>query len=230
MNIEAIALATKGQILAQLGDFPGSQKAIQDARQVAGRLASPLTESDVDLLAAWACLAMGNIDQALELGQRSLERAIATDNMDCICNGLACIGYGNLELQRIPEAASAFVKGIERSEITGAIIPRLNNQAGLAMVQFYSGRVEAIADLEKVVTEMNRYEHYVGAANANLMLGRCLAQIGAFERAETYLNQAVEYYRRCQMLPFLARAQSSLAELLESVGRTAEAQKYRAEC
>ena len=112
MQIEALALGTEGQVLAQLGEFARSQKAIENARQIADRLGSPLTELDVDLFAAWASLVMGNWEQALEFGQQSVKRAIATDNMDCICNVLACIGYINLELGRIPEAASAFKKGI----------------------------------------------------------------------------------------------------------------------
>ena len=183
----------------------------------------------MDLLAAWASLAKGDLQQALELGQRSVAKAIATDNMDCICNGLACIGYGNLELQHIPEAVSAFERGIERSNISGAIIPLLNGQAGLAMAQFYSGRIEAIEDLEGVVAKMNLYEHYVGAANANFMLGTCLFQLGLLDRAETHITNAVDYYRRSQMRPFLARTLSGLTALLEKQGRLSEAQKNRAE-
>jgi tetratricopeptide (TPR) repeat protein len=228
-QIEASALGVKGQVLAQLGEFAQSGQAIQRAQQVANQLGSPLVESDVDLLAAWASLARGDLQQALELGQRSVAKAIATDNMDCICNGLACIGYGNLELQRIPEAVSAFEKGIERSNISGAIIPLLNGQAGLAMAQFYSGRLEAIEDLEGVVAKMNLYEHYVGAANANFMLGMCLFQLGLLDRAETHITNAVDYYRRSQMRPFLARTLSGLTALLEKQGRLSEAQKNRAE-
>jgi tetratricopeptide (TPR) repeat protein len=228
-QIEALALGTKGQVLAQIGEFAGSQKAIQSAQRVANRLGSPLTASDVDLLAAWACLAKGDTQGALEWGQKSVAQAIATDNMDCICSGLACIGYGNLELQRIPEAVSAFERGIERSKKSGAIIPMLNGQAGLAMAQFQSGRKDVVEDLESIIANMNLYQHYVGAANANLMLGICLFQLGAIERAETDINYAVEYYRRSQMRPFLAKALLSMTALLEQQGRHSEAQKNRAE-
>ena len=109
----------EGQVLAQLGEFAQSERATDDSRQVSDRLGSPLTESDVDLFAAWACLAMGNLEQALEFGQRSVKRAIETDNMDCICGGMVCIGYTNLQLGKIPEAASVFEEGIERSDISG---------------------------------------------------------------------------------------------------------------
>jgi len=107
--------------LYKLGEFAQSQEALAGAQQVAARIGSPLTDSDVDLLAAWSWLAMGQTEQSLVFGERSVERAIATDNMDCICNGLACVGNGNLELRRIPEAISSFEKGIARSEISGAM-------------------------------------------------------------------------------------------------------------
>jgi tetratricopeptide (TPR) repeat protein/transcriptional regulator with XRE-family HTH domain len=229
LTIEALALATDGQVQAQLGEFAQSQQANEAAHQVASRLASPLTESDVDLLAAWACLAMGDIEQSLRLGERGVEIAIATDNMDCICSGLACVGYCNLELGRIPEAAAAFQKGIERSEISGAMIHKLNGQAGLAMAQFSSGRIEAVGDLQEVLGNMLVYQNYVGAANADLMLGMCLSQMGELERAERHIANAVDYYRRHRMRPYLARALFSLAELFEKQGRGAEAQDMRVE-
>lgn len=226
---EAVALATEAHVRAELGEFEGSEQAMGRARQVSGSLGSPLVASDVDLFAAWAALAMGNREQALEFGQRSVDVAIATDNMDCICNGLACIGYTNLELGRLPEAASAFEKGIERSDISGAMISKLNGQAGLAMTQFVSGNPEAIQDLERVIVNMRQYQNHVGAASANLMLGTCLVQLGELERASDCLTQAVDFYRQSQMHPFLVRALGSLADLRERQGQVAEARDLRAE-
>jgi tetratricopeptide (TPR) repeat protein len=139
MKIKALSFALEGQVLAQLGNFTKSEEAIREAQETARRLGSPLTNSDVNLLAAWAYLSMGQLELALSLGQRSIEESIATDNMDCLCSGLVCLGYTNLELQRIPEATAAFKEGIDRSQVSGAITHRQNGQAGLAMTQFLSG-------------------------------------------------------------------------------------------
>ena len=190
LHMEALALATEAHMLAQLGEFSRAQQAIEHARQVSNDLGSPLLESDVDLFAAWACLAMGDREQALEFGERSVNMAIATDNMDCICSGLACIGYTNLEMGRIPEAAAAFEEGIERSDISGAMIPKLNGQAGLATTQFMSGHLEATKALEEVIANMRLYENHVGAASANHLLGMCLMQLGELERASSCLNSS----------------------------------------
>ena len=213
LQFEALSFATSAQVLAQLGEFDRSLKSIQHARQLSERLGSPLTDSDVDLLAAWACLAMGDWNRALELGQMSVEKSIATDNMDCLCSGMVCIGFSNLEMGRIPEAASAFEKGIERSDISGAMVHKLNGQAGLAMTQFISGHPEAIGDLEKIAANMKAVEFHVGAANTNLMLGMCFSQIGDLEHATAHLNQAVDFYRKTGMYPSLQKASQILAEL-----------------
>ena len=228
-QIEAVAWATESHVRAELGEFEGSEQAMQRARQASDSLGSPLVASDVDLFAAWAALAMGRTDQALEFAQRSVDVATATDNMDCICTGLACIGYGYLELGRIPEAAAAFEKGIERSDMSGAIIPKLNGQAGLAMTQFVSGHVDAVEALERVIAEMTQYENHVGAANANHMLGMCLVQLGELGRASTRLEQAVDFYRQSKMYPFLLRALAPLADLRERQGQVAEARTLRVE-
>ncbi len=158
------------------------------------------------------------------------ERAIATDNMDCICNGLACVGYGNLELGRIPEALASFEKGIQRSEFSGAMIPKLNGQAGLAMAQFFAGQRGGCRTTWKPCCRIcTAYENEVGAANANYMLGRCLQQLGAFDRAEARLNEAVAYYRRSLMQAYLARTLFALADLLDKLGRPSEALTSRSE-
>lgn len=214
LQFEALALGTAGQVLAQLGEFDQSQTAIQHARQLSDRLGSPLTDSDVDLFAAWASLAMGHWEQALEFGQRSVEKAIATDNMDCICNALTCIGYINLEMGRIPQAASAFEKGIERSDISGAMIPKLNGQAGLAMTRFANGHPEAIEELEEVASNMRQVQFHVGAANADLMLAMCYFNVHDLQHASDHLNLAVAFYQTSRMQPSLVKTQKIKEELM----------------
>ena len=113
-RIEALSLATKGQMYAQIGQFAQSQENMQRAYQILPEVDLPLTELDVDLLAGWAFLAMGDLQHGLEYGQHSVEKAIATDNMDCICSGFNCVGFSYLELQRIPEAELAFTQAIGR--------------------------------------------------------------------------------------------------------------------
>jgi tetratricopeptide (TPR) repeat protein len=228
-QIEALALATEGQVRAGLGDFEGARQALDDAHVVSQRLGSPVLESDVDHFAAWAWLAMGDMAQAMEFGQRSLQTALATDNMDCTCGSIVCIGYINLELRKITEAASAFEEGVARSESAGALIHKQEGQAGLAAVRFFDGHPEALGNLQGVIQDMRGLGNLVGAAATNQMLGACLMQLGEHDRATESFNQAATFYRQCRMYPSLRRTLQSLAQLMERQGRHSEAQAYAAE-
>ena len=228
-RIEVLSLGTKGQMHAQLGEFSQSQEELRRAYELLPEVDSPLTQSDVDLLAGWSYLAMGDYQHGLEYGQRSVERAIATDNMDCICSAFNCVGFSYLEMQRIPEAESAFAQAIERSQVSGATIPRYLGQAGLAMAQFCSGRVPALQDLKEALEEMQKYQNPVGAASAAQMLGSCLIQRGELDRAESYLNMARDFYQRTKMIPYLSRVLTLLAQLLDQQDRLQEARDIRDE-
>ena len=97
------------------------------------------------------------------------------------------------------------------------------------MTQFMAGHAEAIRELEKIIADMRLVENQVSAANANLMLGACLAQLGELERASKALTQAIDFYRRVRMQPSLARALQSMADLMAVQSRAAEANAYRKE-
>jgi transcriptional regulator with XRE-family HTH domain/tetratricopeptide (TPR) repeat protein len=229
LHIQALALATHGQVYALLGDFARSQEDLSLARIAAENTQSPLTESDVELMAAWSYLSMGDMQHSLEFGQRSVERAIATDNMDCICSGLVCVGYVHLELQDFTQAETAFQNGIERSQVSGATFPRLMGQAGLAMVQYCQGHREAVGNLEAVLAEMLANQDFVGAANTSHMLGTCFMQSGQAVPAETQLRAALDFYRQAGMRPYMLRSLTVLAQFLEGQGQIDEAIRLRGE-
>ena len=91
-RIAVLSLITEGQMYAQIGQFDQVQEYMQFAYELLPEVELPLTQSDVDLLAGWMYLAMGDHQRGLEHGQRSVEQAIATDNMDCICYGFCLCG------------------------------------------------------------------------------------------------------------------------------------------
>jgi tetratricopeptide (TPR) repeat protein len=54
-------------------------------------------------------------------------------------------------------------------------------------------------------------------------------QLGDFERAEQHLDAALDYYRRNDMKPYVARALQSSARLHKAQGQIAEAERDLAE-
>jgi tetratricopeptide (TPR) repeat protein len=223
-DLEAVTLAIKSQAHAQLGEFEQALAAIQQAEHIAHAIDSPVTEADVDLFTAWAYLDMGDTHHALEHGQRSVETALATDSMDCICNGFACVGFGKLQSQALPEATDAFEEAINRSEISGAIVPQILARSGLAITRFAGGYQGAVQDLEKALARALEIDYRVGVAHIERALGESLTHLGELERAAGSLSSAVDFYRRSEMRPYLGRALHSLADVYEKQGRHTEAE------
>ena len=60
-------------------------------------------------------------------------------------------------------------------------------------------------------------------------LGEGYTQLGDFESAKQYLDTALDYYRRNDMRPYLARALQSLVYWYEQQGRGEEAEQARTE-
>ena len=210
---EAYALAAKGMALARLGRVSESQDSLRAALEIVHAINSPVTESDVELFAGWAYLDLGNTQAGLEHGRRGVAVAVSTDNFDCICAGLACVGFGNMQSGQLPEAAQDFQDAIQQTKISGALRFEVLARGGLALTQIVSGHPQALAELEDSAARAHELGDffteavfYHAAAEAHLGQGD-LAGAGAL------LDKALDYFQRNDLGPYLARAQATLATL-----------------
>ena len=89
--------------------------------------------------------------------------------------------------------------------------------------------MEAIDDMERVLANADAISDDYTVALVAQALGEGYTQLGDFERAERYLNTALDYYRRNDMRPYLARVLQSIDYWHEQQGRGAEAEQARAE-
>jgi class 3 adenylate cyclase/tetratricopeptide (TPR) repeat protein len=210
---EAYSLAAKGMALARLGRPSESQAAIHAALEVVHAISSPVTESDVELFAGWAYLDMGDAQAGLEHGQRGVELAVSTDNFDCICAGLACVGFGHMQAQQLPQAAESFEHAIQQTKISGAVRFEVLSRGGLALAQMAGGQPEALAELERAAVRANEiHDPFTEAMFAHELAQALLAQ-GDLARAQAYLDTALDYFQRNNLGPYLAQAQATRAAL-----------------
>ena len=228
-TIEALSLASRGQVQAQLGEFSQSGKDIKQAQSLLSQVKSPLTDSDVDLLASWTYLAMGDLALGLKFAQRSVEKAIAADNMECICSGYNAIGFIHLENQQVVMSIKAFEESISRSETIGATIHQVLGQAGLAAARFFNGQQSSLRDLQTALNNLQKYQNFVGAASADHLLGICLMNSSKFEDAERHLLMACDFYRKTGISPYLIRSLVTLIQLFEKQKCINESNVYQKE-
>ena len=234
-DIEAHALATKGVAHARLGEFAEAHDAIRRAHEEARKTNSLVKEADVAIVSALASFDMGDVQGGLEYSQRGTEKALTAHGLECAAAGHYYTGIGNLRARNLAEAQEAFEAALKLradhfSEFKGGSDQLVNRiRAGLAVSRFFGGRVEAIDDMETSLANADELGDDYTVAFVAQALGEGYTRLGNFERAKHYLDNALDYYRRNGMKPYLARALQSLARWHEQQGRAAQAEQASAE-
>ncbi len=204
-DVLASALGTQAMLYARLGETETAQIKLREALDALGQVQSPMTESDVMLYAAWAWLEMGDTGRGLEWGQKGVDKALASENMDCLCYGFACVGFGNLYSNNTIAAREAFQEAVRRSHYSGA--QQVENLAtlGWAMSKIYSGDPEALPELERAFANATELGNPFVAALAAQTLSEIFAAQNDTPRAHEYRAYARAYFERAGLAPYLER-------------------------
>jgi tetratricopeptide (TPR) repeat protein len=233
-EVEAHAWAKKGIAHARLGEFAEAQDAVQRAHEVARTTDSVVNGADVALMSSLALFDMGDVRRGLEHSQRGTELALSGYGLQCAMFGHYCTGLGNLHARNLVEAQRAFESALEllpiyvpdvqgREEVANEVY------AALAITRFFSGRTEAIDDIKRALANAEAIGDEYSVAFIAQALGEGYTQLGDFEPAKQYLGTALDYYRRNDMRPYLARVLQLLVHWYEQQGRGREAEQARAE-
>ena len=233
-ELEAHALAKKAMAHARLGEFAEAQDAVKRAREVTRTTDSVMNGADVELMSSQAFLDMGDLQRGLEYSRRGTEQAMSASGLECAMYGHYCTGLGNLHSRDLGEAQRAFESALK---LLPDFVPELQGReqvanevhAGLAIAQFFSGRTEAINDMESTLANAEAVGDEYTVAFIAQALGEGYTQLGDFERAEQHFDTALDYYRRNDMKPYVARVLKSSAKLHEAQGHHAEAERDLAE-
>jgi tetratricopeptide (TPR) repeat protein len=233
-DIEAHALGKKAMAHARLGEFAEARDALERAREASRKTESVVNGADVLMYSSLAFLDMGDVQRGLEYSQRGTEQALSAHGLECAMYGHYCTGLGNLQARNLAEAQKAFESSLKLLtdnlfKIQGS--EQLVNEVrgGLAIARFFGGRREAIDDMERALANAEAIGDDYTVAFIAQALGEGYTRLGDLERAERYLDAALDYYRRNDMRPYLARALHSLAYWYEEQGRGAEAEQARTE-
>lgn len=229
IDTEAYALGFKAMVEARLGETASSRQDMDQALELVPQIKSPMCDSDVHLYSAWAWLDLGDVSRGLEYAKLAVDKSVSADNMECACIAFACLGFLQLRADQIADAVHAFEEAIRRSKFSGSLPSQLLGEMGLGMIRFFAGHPQAVEELESARERAKSAgEEYISALIA-LTLGEIYLHRGATELAENYLNDALGYYRRHLMRPYLTRALDLLAQAYEQQGDQAQASAARQE-
>ncbi len=233
-ELEAHALAKKGMAHARLGEFAEAQDAVNHAQEVTRTTDSVMNGADVAIMSSQVFFDMGDLRRGLEYSRQGTEQAMAASGSECAMFGHYCTGLGNLHSQNLDEAQREFESALK---LLPDFVPELQGRqqvanevrAGLAITQFFRGRTEAIDEIKRTLANAEAVgDEYTGAFISQA-LGEAYTQKGDFEGASHYLDTALEYYRRNDMKPYLARVLQLRENWYAQQGRAAEAEQARAE-
>src|SRR5215208_2282640 len=233
-ELEAHALAQKALAHARLGEFAEAREDVERAHEASRKTDSVVNGADVALWSSLAFFDMGDIQRGLEHSRRGTELALSGYGLECAMYGHFCTGVGNLYSQNLDEAQQSFESALRLLsdnlfELQGS--GRIANgvRAGLAIARFSDGDTAALDDMESTLANAQA----VGDEYTSAFIGQALVegytQWGDFKRAKTYLDNALDYYRRNDMRPYLARALQLSGNWYDLQGRSAEAEQARTE-
>jgi class 3 adenylate cyclase/tetratricopeptide (TPR) repeat protein len=234
-EVEAHALATKAMAHARLGEFEEAQDAVRRAHEAVLKTNSLVKEADVALHSAMAFFDMDDVELGLEYSQRGTEKAFRAHGLECAIAGHCYTGFGYLQNRDVAEAQREFETSLELrdehlSELRDGSEQLVNRvHAGLAVAQLFGGRSEAIDDMENALANAEAVGDDYTAAFLAQALGEGYTRLGEFGRARRHLDVALDYYRRNNMRPYLARVLQTSADLYDAQGHVAEAERERAE-
>jgi tetratricopeptide (TPR) repeat protein len=195
---------------------------------------SVVNGADVALGSSLAFLDMGDVQRGLEYSRLGTEQAYSASGLECTMFGHYCTGLGNLHSRNPAEAQRAFESALtlltdHLSELQRSDVLANEVRAGLAVARFLGGDTGAIDDMESTLANADAVGDDYTVAFIAQALGEAYTQLGDFERARQYLDTAVDYYRRNEMKPYMARVLKSSASLHEAQGHVAEAERELAE-
>jgi class 3 adenylate cyclase/tetratricopeptide (TPR) repeat protein len=233
-EIEAHALAKKAIAHARLGEFAEAREAVDKAFEVSRKTDSVVNGADVALGSSLAFLDMGDVQRGLEYSRLGTEQAFSASGLECTMYGHYCTGLGNLQARNPAEAQRAFESALKLltdhlSELQHSEVLANEVRAGLAVARFLGGDEGAINDMESSLENADAVGDDYTFAFIAQALGEGYTQLGDFERAKRRLDDALDYYRRNEMKPYVARALQSSARLHQAQGQDAEAERELAE-
>jgi class 3 adenylate cyclase/tetratricopeptide (TPR) repeat protein len=215
-EVEAFALGARGMVLALLGEFEEARDLLGSAEELVERLDNLAVHADVHLFTAWASLDMGEPERALKYAELGVKEAIASGSFECVCRGFACVGFGHLQSQKLPEAIEAFQESLRRSRQSGAIHVENMGKVGLAMARFFGGETDVVGEIEATLENARDAGAESEVAMFSEVLGQSYATLGQNELAGRHLENAITFYKAHGMRPYRERAEGLLAGLHET--------------
>jgi tetratricopeptide (TPR) repeat protein len=215
---------------ARLGEFAEVQNYIDQSFEALHGVHAPVTVADMHLLASIAYFDMGDLERGLKHGRIGADLSLESKAWECAGVGFCMVGLSRLQLNEADEALNTFEESMQFADMMMTDQVVMNQvQAGMAIARYASGQPDALAEVEGSLASSRGLGDEYTAALVCLALADAYSKLEQFDKAEACISETLDYYRRTEMRPHLARALDALARLKDMQGDIDAAQRAREE-
>ncbi len=229
LAVAAHALGSRIVALARLGRFRDALALMPRALEMAEASGSTIKIADVNMLVGAALMDMGHGELGLRYVTYGRDMALSIEGRECATAGHMLVGLAEMARRQLVPA----IENLDLSEklALGTIMEShlYNQRAAKAACHYQRGDVTAMEQIRAQLDRAEAMQDGFGMSMAALYLADALIADGRPADALPRVSQAVEWYRRRDMKPYLARALLVAAAANDALGRPTVAVEARRE-
>jgi class 3 adenylate cyclase/tetratricopeptide (TPR) repeat protein len=223
------AMAHRAVALARIGAYEKAQAQIDEALAMLPHTPSPVKRADIHIGVGMAYHDMGQLDAGLRHSRLGAELAEQEHGLECACAGYYGAGRVQLERKQLADAHADIIRSLKYADMSGFETFLNGIKGGVALTEFEQGSATAIEGLKTAVENARGIHDDYAAASMSEQLGDALLRLDRREESEHYLDEALAYFRKAGMSPYVASTLRILSRLYEQAGRKDDATKAREE-
>lgn len=224
------ALVYRAMALARLGRFDEANALTDEALAMVAKISSPVKKADVHIGASMAYYDMGEIEKGLMHARIGAEQAMAANGLECACAGYFGVGRGELDKRHIDDALAQFTRSLKLADAVGMDSYINMIRAGVGEAEFEKGGTTgSVEKIRGAIDNARDTDDDFVVAALSMPYARALLRLNRARDAREPIAEAVAYFRRMGLKPYLANALSVVADVAEVLGEADAAAEAREE-
>ncbi|MDB5540648.1 MAG: putative Adenylate/guanylate cyclase with repeat [Devosia sp.] len=202
------ALVYRAAALARLGRFDEANGLIDEALAMVAKIGSPVKQADIHIGASMAYYDMGEVEKGIEHARIGADRAMSVNGLECACAAYFGIGRGELGRHRVDDALTQFARSLKLADAVGMDYYINLIRAGVGEAEFEQGTMGSVEKIRGALDNARSTENDFVVAALSMPYARALLRLGRAKEASERIEEAVSYFRRMELKPYLANALS----------------------
>jgi len=223
------ALVYRATALARLGEFEEANALIDEALAMTHSISSPVKQADVHIGASMAYYDMGEIEKGLMHARIGADKAMSANGIECACAGYFGVGRGELDRHNLDDALTEFRRSLKLADAVGMDYYINLIRAGVGEAEFEKGATESVDKIRGAIDSARSTDDDFVVAALGLPYARALLRLDQATAAREPIAQAIAYFRRMELKPYLANALSVFGDVADALGETDAAADARQE-